>query len=301
MNACSLADTEEFKKAIELTRSTPDFKHVCTKTLSTTRLTARHKDANEYKLLRLKAGLKFGFLYTSDGWRGCNKTGHHNHLLVSCEGPLYLTVRDVTGQRGNADVICDEICIILESLSDVLSITEEEEVKILSEYGGGTDPIIKLIEKATMLGVLDTPAANQKASRLIEAKKPHMCWINCMAHEVSLLFGEWRRKVLQVMQIAASCMKITKWINNHSQLLSIFRQVVQVVFADDKRKWKLTLYTPGDTRMATIFKLAHKTQYLWQVLKAVVNKPEYDALAQEICDAYNKQCKDETKLVMQPN
>ena len=123
-----------------------------------------------------------------------------------------------------------------------------------------------------------------------------MMWLNCMCHKLGLLFGEWRKKAGEVMVICVKCMKITKWVNNHSELLQSFRDNVEKVF-EDRRRWNVTLCTPGDTRMATIFKLAHETKHLWPVLKALVNDGDYDATAQRLCVDYNKQCKDESKKI----
>lgn len=99
------ADSPELRSAIKLTRDCPDFHIACSKTMRTTRLDKLNASANKFKDNRLRSGMKFGFLITSDGWRSCAKKQYHNYILVSVEGPIYLGLEEVTGESGTGEAI----------------------------------------------------------------------------------------------------------------------------------------------------------------------------------------------------
>ena len=160
------ADNVAIRNAIRKTRGVPDFNLACSKTMRTTRLVRLNDTANEYKDLRLKAGQRYGFAITSDGWRSCQKRNYHNYILLSVEGPIFLNLEDTTGKPGAGTDVAAGFEAQFEKLG--LSMTSD-----------------------IMLGITDTPSVNQKAWRLLEAAHPKQLWVGCATHEVSLLFKEW--------------------------------------------------------------------------------------------------------------
>lgn len=104
------ADSPELRKAISLTRACPDFRLACSKTMRTTRLNKLDDEANKFKALRMQAGMQYGFVITSDGWRSCAKKQYHNYILLSVEGPIFLGLEEVTGESGTGEAI--QVCAI---------------------------------------------------------------------------------------------------------------------------------------------------------------------------------------------
>lgn len=249
------ADNKYLRAAIQKTRGIPDFTLACSKTMRTSRLEKLNNKANENKDLRLKVGLKLGFAVTSDGWRSVAKRNYHNYILLSLEGPIFLTLEEVTGEGGAG--------------TDIYAGFEAQFAKL------DNDVVANIL-----IGVTDTPSANRTAWRLLEAKHPKQFWIGCAAHEVSLLFKEWVRKVPEILQLFKEGHRIVKWVNNHSEILKLYRFIVPSHF-EDRRKHCLMLYSPGDTRMATAFKMLHRILVLYPVLTDLVSRPEYETASQK--------------------
>lgn len=265
------ADNPTMRDAIKLTRAIPDFKLMCAKTMRNQRLVQLNDTSNQYKQKRLKAGLKYGFLITSDGWRSCAKRQYHNYILVSVEGPIYLGVTEVTGEGGTGKDIHDQFKLQFDQLGeDVL--------------------------KNILIGVTDTPSANRKAWRLLEATYPKQIWIGCATHEVSLLFKEWVKKIPEIWQLYREGLRAVKHVNNHGDILNLFRRLVPVHFKEDKKKWSISLYMPGDTRMLTVFKMLHRLSVLWAVMADLVSRPEYETASQKALKAWSDNQKLEDKL-----
>ena len=79
-----------------------------------------------------------------------------------------------------------------------------------------------------------------------------------MAHELSLLFKDWVKKVPAVKDLYRRLKNITIWIRNHGDILILFEEKVKAEHPGDKRKWTIQPYMPGDTRMGTVYKLAER-------------------------------------------
>ena len=96
---------------------------------------------------------------TSDGWRNKKKRSYHNFILVAPNGPIFLHLRDVTGQAGNAKGIAEEFKDVFAALD-------------------------KAVYDRIVIGCTDTPSANVSAWKSLEAAHPKQIWIGCMAHEI---------------------------------------------------------------------------------------------------------------------
>ena len=223
--------------------------------MRTSRLVRLNESANEYKELRLKAGQRYGFAITSDGWRSCQKRNYHNYILLSVEGPIFLNLEDTTGQPGAG--------------TDVAAGFEEKFTQL------GVS-----MTSDVMLGITDTPSVNQKAWRLLEAAHPKQIWVGCAAHEVSLLFKEWVKKVPEINVLFNEGKRLVKWVNNHAEILSLYRSIVPAHFTD-KRKHCIMLYSPGDTRMLTVFRMLHRILYLRHVCVDMMSRPAYETASQK--------------------
>ena len=267
----NLIDSPLFRAAILATKQCPAYKPCCRQTLSTSHLDARNEDANFYKESRLNSGRLFGFLVTSDGWRNSKRRQYHNFLLVAASGPIYLGLKDVSGESGNAQAIHDEFVELFDTLAP------------------------EIVERI-IIGCTDTPSANVSAWNKLEQTFPRMVWIGCMAHELSLLFKDWVRKVPAIKALYIKGKKITIWIKNHGSILTLFQQKVRAQYPNDKRKWPIMPYMPGDTRMATAFKLVDRLVKLKPILLALATDPAYVQAAQEGIDGYNKATKAEHRI-----
>ena len=266
------ADNPAFKRAVAKTRSVPDFHLACAKTMRSTRLVRLNDTANEYKELRLKAGMRYGFAITSDGWRSCQKRKYHNYILLSVEGPIFICLEDTTGEPGTGAHVAKGFEAQFEKLG--VGITAD-----------------------VMLGITDTPtSANQRAWKLLEAEHPRQLWVGCAPHEVSLLFKEWVKKVPEIHALFKEGHRIVKWVNNHSEILTLYRAIVPHHF-EDKRKHCIMRYSPGDTRMLTVFKMLHRLSYLKCVCTDMMSRPEYEAASQKALKAWSDQQQVVEKLV----
>lgn len=276
------ADHPLFRDAISKTRKLPDFKVACAKTMRTTRLCKLDEEANQYKDLRLRAGAQFGFAIMSDGWRSVAKRNYHNYILLSVEGAIFLNLVEVTGEGGRGE--------------DVQEGFEEQFEKLkVTEVRTNTQVV-----KHILLGITDTPSANRKAWRMLEASHPKQFWLGCAAHEVSLLFKEWIKKVADIFNLFKEGHRVVKWINNHAEILKLYRLCVPGHFPGDKSKHNIGLYSPGDTRMATVFKMLYRLKVLKDVLTELVAKPEYEAASQKAIKAWSDAQPAGRKLVPSP-
>ena len=107
-----------FRAAILATKRCPAYKPCHRVTLATTHLDSANEDANVFKASRLASGKTFGFLVTSDGWRNHNRRQYHNFILVAATGPIFLGLKDVSGESGSAQAIHDEFVDLFETLDN---------------------------------------------------------------------------------------------------------------------------------------------------------------------------------------
>lgn len=123
-----------------------------------------------------------------------------------------------------------------------------------------------------------------------------MFWIGCAAHEVSLLFKEWIKKIPELLQLFNEGLRIVKFVNNHSEILKLYRALVPDHF-EDKRKHCIMLYTPGDTRMMTVFRMLYRISVLKPVLVDLVGTAAYGEAAQKALQAWSSAQPPEKTLV----
>ena len=77
-----------------------------------------------------------------------------------------------------------------------------------------------------------------------------------MAHELSLLFKDWVKKIPEIKELYIKGKRITIWIKNHGDILKLYQAKVKAQWPLDKRHWPIMPYIPS--RMATCFKLVHR-------------------------------------------
>jgi hypothetical protein len=268
--AFNLINSPLFRDAVDKIKAAPAYKPCHRTTLSTSHLAARNADANEFKIKRLQHGKQYGFLITSDGWRNKKRRSYHNFILVAANGPIFLSLKDVTGQAGTAKAISDEFDEVFETLDH--------------------DVYARIV-----IGCTDTPSANVSAWKNLEASHPKQIWIGCMAHELSLLFKDWVQKVPAVKDLYRRLKNITIWIRNHGDISMQFEEKLRAEFSD-KRKWTIKPYMPGDTRMGTMYKLADRALQLKDILLALVTDPKYKVSAQAAIQGYNGSTKAENRI-----
>ena len=267
----NMINSSLFKEAIQKVQAAPGYKPCCRQTLATSHLSARHEEANLFKARRLLHGQQYGFLVTSDGWRNKKKRSYHNFILVAPNGPIFLNLKDVTGQAGNAKAIAEEFEDVFTALD-------------------------KAVYDRIVIGCTDTPSANVSAWKSLEAAHPKQIWVGCMAHELSLLFKDWVKKVPAVKDLYRRLKNITIWIRNHGDIAILFEEKVKAEHPGDKRKWTIQPYMPGDTRMGTVYKLADRALKLKDILLALVTDPRYKTSAQAAIAGYNSSTKPENRI-----
>ena len=275
--AYHLASSETFRDALESTCQVPDFRLHCRQTMAGPGLQKMSIKADANKQIRLNEGLQTGFVHVTDGWRSKNKKNFHNHILLSMMGPVYVKLVDVTGESGAGENIAAEVLKVQNNL------------------------LPYHVQKAVTMGVTDTPSANRKAWRLLEAELPRQIWMNCMLHEVGLFFKEVMTKVGVVRKLSVSCLQVVKWFNNHGEILKLFRAAVRAEVEHGtsltSRQLNIGFYQPGDTRMASTFRMAHRMSILRPVLTAVGASAEFDSASQKALKAWSDAQKDPLKKV----
>lgn len=189
---------------------------------------------------------------------------------MSVEGPIFLNLVETTGERGGGEDVAEGF---------------EKQFEALGAQ----------VRDNIILGVTDTPSANRKAWRLLEAKHPKQTWIGCAAHEVSLLFKEWVKKIADILRIFQEGLRVVRWVNNHAEILKLFRNLVPGHFKD-ARKHCIGLYSPGDTRMATVFKMLFRILTVYPVLEQLVSAPEYEVASQKALKSWSDIQPPEKKL-----
>ena len=260
-----------FLDAVKKIQAAPGYIPCCRQTLATTHLAARDADANLFKERRLAHGIRYGFLVTSDGWRNKKRRSYHNFILVAPNGPIFLHLKDATGEAGTAKAITAEFTEVFKGLDDT-------------------------VYNRIVIGCTDTPSANVSAWKSLEKAHPKQLWIGCMAHELSLLFKDWVRKVPTVKDLYRRLKNITVWIRNHGDILILFEAKVKVAYPLERRKWNIKPYMPGDTRMATMYKMADRALKIKDILLALVTDPRYKKAAQEAVAGYNASTKPENRI-----
>ena len=272
----NLINSELFRAAVKATKDCPEYQPCDRRTLATSHLNARNVDANGFKETRIRMGLRYGFLFTTDGWRNSKRRSYHNFILVTVAGPIYLGLKDCTGEAGNSQAIHDEIVEAFKGMDEDVS-------------------------NRIVIGCTDTPSSNVAAWKLLEQTFPRQVWMGCMNHELGLMFKEWNKKVASISDIYMRCKRLTIWVRNHGDILVMFGAAVKAQWPDSKRVWNIQLYMPGDTRMATMYKLIHRAVKLKPVLRAMFASPTYVTAAQKAIANYNAGAKAERRIPTGPD
>ena len=147
-----------------------------------------------------------------------------------------------------------------------------------------------------VVGCTDTPSSNVAAWKKLEATFPQQIWMGCMAHEISLLFKDFVKKVPEISSLYRKLKRVTIWIKNHGDILLIYQAKVALNWPNDKRHHTILPCMPGDTRMATTFKLVHRTLLLKDVLEAFVTEASCEQCAQSAISGWNSKQKSEGRI-----
>jgi hypothetical protein len=114
--AFNLADDEDFRHAVTTTSFCPGFKINCAKIIWTQRLDARdalNKEWNDKRLVRVA---ELGSSFHSDGWRSKRKKKYHNFVLLTPDGPFFVTMHDGTGESGTGAAMAAEMEAVINQL-----------------------------------------------------------------------------------------------------------------------------------------------------------------------------------------
>ena len=274
-----LADDPDFRHAVKMTSFCKGFKINCSRVIRTKRLLAQDAKNKQWLEARLSRVAYLGSSIHSDGWKSKRKKKYHNFIILTPDGPAFITMHDVTGNSGTGAAIAEEFELVINSLAPA-------------------------VRASLLIGLTDTPSANRTAWNLLEEKFPGTIWAGCMAHEISLLFKDYKKHIPELGALFREGLDVIQWVNNHDDILKIFRKLVAEHFKNHARaaqKGQMGLYQPGDTRMALLYVMLDRLVELKPVLEALVHyvssdgTPSYDAVAQKALLAYNKRCTDPDK------
>ena len=200
----SLISSPEFRAAIEATKKCPTYKPVGRDVLAGSHLEKQSDRATSFNERTLIDNLKYGYVITGDGYSSKTKRQYHNFILLTPDGPVFLGIKDVTGEGSTSKDVFEEFSTVMEAM----------------------EPKAK---EAIMLGILDTPSVNRRAWKLLMSRYPTQVWMGCMAHEVSLLFNDVA-KLPATARLKGLCHYLVKWIMNHNDILALFRKKVKAHF-----------------------------------------------------------------------
>ena len=282
-----LINSQYFRDAVKADQRCPTYKPCGRETLAGSHLDKQSALADDFNASRMRAYMKFGFVLTGDGYRSKGKKQYHNYILITVAGPIFLGIKDVTGEGSCAQDVFQEFVVVQNELPDI-------------------------VRQSIMLGITDTPSVNVKAWKLLMKKFPHQVWMGCMPHEISSFFGDVA-KLPASARLRGLVHYLVKWVMNHSDILQLFRTKVKAHFQEAFKKAKsqgdkgaraaaksrqtMVLYKPGDTRMLTMFRMLARCLFLVGPLVAMFNDASYPAIAQKCIKNYNAQCKEQSKKI----
>ena len=79
--------------------------------MSHTDLDKANAEANVWKHEVMNTNLEFGFALTGYGYKSKKKVKYSNYILLSVDCPLFLGLRDVTGEPGDGEAVFSEFAV----------------------------------------------------------------------------------------------------------------------------------------------------------------------------------------------
>jgi len=175
----------------------------------------------------------------SDGWTD-QKGRTLINFLVSCpKGTMFIKSVDASAQFKDARTLCDLLDVF------ILEVGVENVVQVIT----------------------DNAANYVAAGRMLMDRHPTLFWTRCAAHCIDLMLEDIG-KISFVKDIVESSKSITKFIYNHTSVLSLMRK-----FTNNK-----VLVCPAITRFATCFiSLQSILNSMWDVKRMFLSE-EWRAL-----------------------
>ncbi|CAA7262561.1 unnamed protein product [Cyclocybe aegerita] len=136
-----------------------------------------------------------------DGWTGLNN--HHLiAFMVTCDKEVHtVKVHDALGERKTAEVLLDELERVLSTLQN--------------EWG------------AVVVGlVTDASGESRKAQRLFACKYPHIIVLNCYAHQINLIVGDFFKSQSGLLEYMEMATKLIKGLRSKTCILHYLPYVV---------------------------------------------------------------------------
>ena len=111
-----LIGTIEFKNAIKKTKQCPVYQPVGREMLAGVHLDKQSalSDEAKFNARHLRLNVKYKFILTGDGCRSKTKWQYHNFMLVTPVGPVFLGIKDVTGEGGTGEDVFSEFVAVQE-------------------------------------------------------------------------------------------------------------------------------------------------------------------------------------------
>jgi Protein of unknown function (DUF 659)/BED zinc finger len=177
---------------------------------------------------------KTGCTVMSDGWTD-QKGRSLLNFLVSCpQGTMFMKSVDASHQIKDAKTLCD----LLDAF--ILEVGEEHVVQVIT----------------------DNAANYVAAGRMLMDRHPTLFWTPCAAHCIDLMLEDIG-KIPFVKDIVDSSRSITKFIYNHTYVLSLMRR-----YTNNKE-----LVRPAITRFATSFiSLQSLLNSMWDVKRMFLSE-----------------------------
>lgn len=234
--AFNVAESRYFKEAVKAIGACgPSYVPPGRKPLGGTLLDKEVHDVKTRTSAVLKNFTRQGVTLVSDGWTNVTNRPIINFLVVSSEGPTFLSSIDTSGNEKTAEYIAAAI--------------GERIVEV------GQDRVVQV--------VMDSAASCVAAGKLIMKNFPSIVCSPCCAHCLDLLLEDigkqqWIGHVIQQGR------DIVKFVTNHQSSLAYYRSHAS-----------LELLKPGETRFATNFIMLQRLMQCRDELQETVVSKEY--------------------------
>ncbi|KZV99187.1 hypothetical protein EXIGLDRAFT_831738 [Exidia glandulosa HHB12029] len=118
--------------------------------------------------------------------------------------------------------------------------------------------------------------------RLLHAKMPHIICLDCWAHQINLVVGDYLKAQFYWVTVLDEAQDVIKWFNNHSRALSLLRRRQKeahdaAVSQGQKTRGVLALFLPIVTRWIAHYASAARLLDVGRILRAMAVNEEDEA------------------------
>ncbi|THU83160.1 hypothetical protein K435DRAFT_571524, partial [Dendrothele bispora CBS 962.96] len=134
-----------------------------------------------------------------DGWKNVKKNSVVASMVNVEYNPRLLGVEDISAERKTADNLIKIVINEMNRIRDIFNVI--------------------LVAWCT-----DASSESAKMRRNLVAKFPWLVVLDCWAHQVNLIVGDFIKLKVPLIRAADKALELIKWFNNHSFALGLLRQ-----------------------------------------------------------------------------